>query len=141
MPRNLFDDRSFPGSRPRPWAPALGEGSGEINAARFADAVAGRRRPPPKKQRMVGGLPENDYIREWNSERTEQQRINAEMRLRAPGASLDRAQYMRDRRTIGRGAGHRGPRNHAYDPGKIAAAAAKREATWRRKKAAEKDTP
>jgi hypothetical protein len=107
VPHNIFDDHAFPGSRPQPWRPALGEGSAAINHARFLDALAGRRHAPtptPKCGKIIGGLPINDYHRQHKAEYREQERIAAEMRLRAPGASLDRAAYMRDQRIVlGRG--------------------------------------
>jgi hypothetical protein len=134
MPHNIFDDHAFPGSRPQPWRPALGEGSAAINHARFLDALAGRRHATtPKRGKIVGGLPVNDYHRQQRAEHREQERVAAEMRLRAPGASNDKAAYMRDRRIVfGRGgkSGHRGPQVRAYDPTAVAAAATKRRATW-----------
>lgn len=99
VPHNIFDDHAFPGSRPQPWRPALGEGSAAINHARFLDALAGRRHAPtPKRGKIIGGLPVNDYHRQHKAEYREQARVTAEMAARRPGASSDMAAYMRMKR-------------------------------------------
>jgi hypothetical protein len=129
MPHNLFDDRSLAGSRPQPWAPAIGEGSAAINAARLADAIAGRRRaPPPKKKPMRnyrGNGHEHGRARKYEF---------------ATGASADMASYMRHKRSTDPkykrpgGAGSRGHGGGNFTTkADRAVAAAKCKATWDRK--------
>jgi hypothetical protein len=123
--REPLGGRDYSESRPAPWRPMLGEGSFEINHARFLDALSGKRHAPTKAE--VAAI-----------SRSQQQEAYRESRK--PGVSMDRAAYMRMKRRTdpkyqrkGIGIGHRGPRNIDYDPAKLAAAAIKRRATWDKK--------
>ena len=133
---SIFDSRDYSESRPMPWRPALGEGSGAVNHARLMDALSGRRHALTRKE--AGAIHRSKQQEGYRAERMK----SGARYLGKPGASTDMRLYMQAKRAEnplygrgprGGGIGHRGPNRRVYDPATVAAAAVKRRATWNRK--------